>query len=50
MRKKKETRGRKPVDDDERKIQVSFYTKNKHIKANGGMESVKTKCKKVIEA
>lgn len=49
MPKKKETRGRKPVPDAEKTIQVQTYIKNKVIDGVGGIERAREIAKAAIE-
>jgi hypothetical protein len=36
--------GRKPVADENKKIQICIYVEKRIIDANGGMEETKEKC------
>lgn len=36
--------GRKPVTDQDRKIQICIYVESKIIEANGGMDKSKENC------
>lgn len=49
MAKKKETRGRKPVPELEKTIQVQTYVKTKYIQGIGGIERAREIAKSAIE-
>lgn len=46
---KKETRGRKPLPEDKKKIEVRIYLPGYVIKRNGGLQKVKSKIKNYIK-
>ncbi len=50
MKKKKLTGGRRPIDPDERVVQVNFYTKKSQIIKIGGMDEVRDKARTYIES
>jgi len=46
---KQETRGRKPLPKDKKKIEVRVYLPGDAIKRNGGLNKVKSKIKNYIK-
>jgi len=48
MKKKKETRGRKAIPNNQKVVPITFYVSPETIKAIGGVEKAREECKEFL--
>jgi hypothetical protein len=48
MKKKKETRGRKAIPNNQKVVPITFYVSPEIIKAIGGVEKAREECKEFL--